>query len=1431
MANSVFDKYLREDETPVPTVASVVAPQGTSIFDAYLNEPEATMSIPQMQEEASVFDEYLRGTEPAVAPQEGQPSVFDEYLREPATEPSLAAQRQQEEARVGAGGLIQPPPTPTPVTLEPTEAEEEQSVASNIVKSFKAGQENWRISQAGHRAMMSLDFVELPAAVREFRRFADKAGQIPRGKNWFEKTAYTTAQAVPGIIQATKGGILPALGGAATAGLLGQIPPFTALPEEIVTVPFGLKWGFTAGSAYQWYKQGSGEIFLNTVNQGIDPNIAKQVAIPAGVMYAAAEFVFSIIPGMPALFRNNPVISGAIRKTALSLAKQYAKGIITESAEEFLQTSIQEFANNIAVAMHNTKGAGRLLEKIPVTRVLADAASSFIQSIGPSALLTAPGAAGVSIRGARTSAAMRTAGIPEGYTLSEAEEGRGYEIRDAENKIVDKGSTAGETIIKTAARLGAPEITEDVIGEIEDAVAEERIPEEVVVPPIEVPPTEVIGEPWIPESYYDWLQGAPEKAPEYPVTSEGLAQYKKDVAEPEPRSPIPEVRAEEDARVRLSEPIYPIPEGREVTPGERFQFEGNEYQVTEDGNRMFKVEPPPATPTVESEEAVSDVQDKAGLANEEQAINESTRTPRAYPSTDPAVRGIYAKYEDLEARTYERRLWRIVKEEAATQIEKRGGDDVVLKEMADGQIEDTDTGAMVGKDVFSSKAAVDCAYSDNPASINLLVSAMAHWTKVGRKIARALAARRDPKEGPSLRRTALMSMLSSLPDDVTTKWDKLDATQRQKAIDLQAERLQTVRAKMQKAGLDLRLITDDQLMDDVLFSAYLRQAQANRASRADKVYEYWRNSILSGILTNVVNAFGNLVMLGTEFVVQRPAEALFNSAARKSDAPTFESIGEMYRHILPSLSRAGANLIKAWSTEQPTTSGMKVEEHGVAIPGLLGRIVRVPQRAMLAVDEWFKTIIQDSTRADYAIREANKHGLTGTERDEFIQYSMSSPESEANQKAFEESLRLTWQSTGNQVAEVILGARRKSGGTGWIFKFLFPFVTTPTNIITTGLRKSPLGTISLLWKGLVTKGYKDQSDLMVRDTTEQILTYATLWTLYSLSAGDDEHDPWMTGSVSAEPLKRRFQYRNIPPQSVRIGNRWYSYARVEPFATIMTTTIDALDAWRRIKEGRTEGLPVDILHSLKANIRDKTFLQMLGDVLRAMEDDMRAWGIVQNFASSWMPNIVRQSLRASDPYVRDFRARQKGLEQTLTVLKQTGSKALPVSGLQPMPKYDYWGRPTSKETNMKLFGEPASDILYRMVVPLRAQMANTMTNFDRMIWNWNRAQTDKRDIWWPSLPRNTYKLHPRAKEERMTPDQYEKFLKRRGEIAFNIIRGRTFDFAKPKRYQIEQLRKAFRNATSRAKIEIMGDIRRTQAKKRREPVQLTRTRIKGMRIL
>ena len=431
---------------------------------------------------------------------------------------------------------------------------------------------------------------------------------------------------------------------------------------------------------------------------------------------------------------------------------------------------------------------------------------------------------------------------------------------------------------------------------------------------------------------------------------------------------------------------------------------------------------------------------------------------------------------------------------------------------------------------------------------------------------------------------------------------------------------------------------------------------------------------------------------------------------------------------------------------------------------------------------------------------------------------MENPNSEANQQAIEESLRLTWQNEPMQLGKIILGGRRSKGPTGWIFKYMFPFVTTPANIISTGLRKSPLGMLNMGFKGLVTGEYKKEGgeQMLLRDATEQVLAGAVLWSLYGLTAGDGDEPPRLTGSVSGLPSKRRFQYANLPPQSLRIGNRWFSYSRVEPLATILTTTVDLLNAWRLAKEGNTQGIADDLWQSIKSNVRDKTFLQSVGDIIRAVEDENRAIGLVQNFASSWMPNIVRQSLRATDPLIRDYRTQQRGWEKTKEILKQTGGMVLPVTGLQPPPRRDHWGKPASKDTDMAALGKPTSDIIWRLTVPVRAQRAITMNNIDRMIWNWNRAQTDRQYIWWPINPRNAYKLRPRDKDRPMTPEVYDRFQQMRGERAWQLLKNRRFNFNKPSEREIDIVRKMFSKATKDSKNKIVNELRQEERRKKKQ---------------
>jgi len=1868
MASPLIDDFLRERDG-VGGNATAVSPQPSGISSFLQERDTAAAPAPYQQEESSIssFLQERQNVQPVAQEQPGG-SAIDSFLQERQTSPSVASQQFKEQLNQKAGGLApqeQPQPQQAPQQAQPEQPEpyqptkqDESSFFQNLATKWKSGSRKWAIDQAAYDVAMSPNYTGLQKSLQELRKFNKEQASSPEGRNWFEKAAFGAAESLPGMVKSNIKGIPAALAGGGAALALGQAGPQIGLPEELVTVPLGLKWGLTAGSAHQWYKQGTGEMFLNMVDEGVAPDTAKRVAPTAGVMYAASEYLFSIIRGLPAVFKNNPVVSASIRKTAASLARQYAKGVISESSEEFLQQAIQEFASNIAKDMQTAKG-GAVLKKLPIADILQRAASAFVQSIGPSAILIAPGAVVQGGGDVRTANAMKSAGIPEGYQLVEGKDG--YEILNAEGKVEATGKRPADVIKKVQAQMsgGMPiapiaspenmtgriyeplertqaqskievikaemkatgkwtdeqidniELSERWDREVEFAELLEKITGKQVIitrnNPVnglttegrdtifvdersEQPMLAAIGhemnhafdgesfettgniteaadqimrnaiDPALLEAratesnttvdqawaeakgdiigqamttrefwqnverqspsllqrmyqqiakvigkfgkvfdnrykgegigqdtvglfqskdqmdaafkaasdvFYQWTQSAQakqqgftigqtkalatiakqnrsaepiagvevptgqqvgvmpktpkalpakrlfgEQAPDagnreaafanieravnettdrkelvamaravgikVPTSTKALKanlvkawqrQWEQEATPVEPAvetaKPISE--AKPPARVETEEiiiekpapkeelappPTTPLQKATEVarpveTPvvGEGVEFSvgssvrlgtnpqpftitevlkqsatekklGEQFYVIKNNKageeitserqdlKAIKLKPEAqkaVTSTtalnkrlrelgmdaksfknkkqkqaaIKRAEAKSKVKttsfeqtreyaktdvEKGNLdAGEEMAkkgeIELSERKRKgvgyvpAYAGTAQPVRQVQAKWRAFEAknrkvmtddeveRRSERRILKagdteiarhriaqIAKERnlkelpkaEAQAIMREHGMENVLKEFVGGKIPIDETTGAIAHKIFSTAETTRRATSDDENSRAVLMVAIANYGALKTKLARTFRGFRDRLQGPALRRQALNEMVSAISDGAMANWDKLSNEQKMELAQKEAKLATQHIAIMKKLGVDLSAITDEQLMDDELFSSWLRVIQSQRASKADKVYEYWRNSILSGPLTQIVNIVGNAAMMNWEFFVQRPAEALFNTVLKKKDGPTLESLSTMYKQILPSLVHANMNLVKAWSTEQAMTRGLKIEEKGVALGGKLGRGVRAPQRGMLAMDEWFKTIIQTATRADYAVREANKQGLTGTERDEFIRYSMENAGSEANMLAIEESLRLSWQNEPMQLGKIILGGRRTKGITGWIFKYMFPFVTTPSNIISTGLRKSPLGLLNMGFKSLITGEYKQAGGehMLLRDATEQVLAGAVLWSLYGLTAGDADDPPRLTGSVSGLPSKRRFQYANMPPQSLRIGDRWFSYSRVEPVATILTTTVDLLNAWRQAKGGNTQGVADDLWQSIKSNVRDKTFLQSVGDIIRAVEDENRAIGLVQNFASSWMPNIVRQSLRATDPLIRDYRTQQKGWEKTKEVLNQTGSMTLPVAGLQPPPRRDHWGKPASKDTDMAALGTPTSDLLWRLIVPVRAQKASTMNNIDRMIWNWNRAQKDRVNIWWPTNPRNSYKLYPNRDAQPMIPEVYSRFQKMRGDRAWQLLKNRQFNFSRPSEREMDIVRKMFSKATSDAKNKIVNELRQEERRKK-----------------
>jgi hypothetical protein len=151
----------------------------------------------------------------------------------------------------------------------------------------------------------------------------------------------------------------------------------------------------------------------------------------------------------------------------------------------------------------------------------------------------------------------------------------------------------------------------------------------------------------------------------------------------------------------------------------------------------------------------------------------------------------------------------------------------------------------------------------------------------------------------------------------------------------------------------------------------------------------------------------------------------------------------------------------------------------------------------------------------------------------------------------EQARNLTFTGQGGKLVQAVNLVKTQRG---WRYPmtFLFPFVKTPIQVLGTGLRKSPLGSLRMLKKG-ATGEYRGDAGraAMVKDGAEQVVAQALTWIALGLvTRRDEEGRRYVTGNrvPTLNPGERGMRQANEPAQSIRIGGTWYSYARLDPFA-------------------------------------------------------------------------------------------------------------------------------------------------------------------------------------------------------------------------------------------------------------------------------------------
>ena len=599
---------------------------------------------------------------------------------------------------------------------------------------------------------------------------------------------------------------------------------------------------------------------------------------------------------------------------------------------------------------------------------------------------------------------------------------------------------------------------------------------------------------------------------------------------------------------------------------------------------------------------------------------------------------------------------------------------------------------------------------------------------------------------------------------------------------------------LDETGVDIFKLPKDIADNRRKLDAVLRSELAARSSRGDQLYEFWINSILSGPATHVRNVVGNTLNTAYELGPKRAVEAAVNLAVRNPKGATFGEMREMWKHL--DWKTAWDRAVEAFDLEVLNPSGKYNDHAGVAIGGKKGRIIRIPGRLLRAADEFCKGLIAPVEAAAYAYREGRAQKLSGQELADFINTRINDGSSRASQWGELRARELAFQEEPGAAVRWLVSLKNSNSPAGKIARFIFPFVQAPGNLLRQGVRKSPLGAVSLLTVDLprAIRSREVTPEMMAR-AAEQLIAWSTLIALWSAQDDDDDERPLLTGSGAPYGSnERNFKANKFPPLSVRIGDRYYTYKFFEPLSSGLAVIANGLEAMRAKRPAEVK----KALVGMSGFIAEKSYLASVKELFEFFQDpEHSGTRFATNFAASWVPNAYRQAVNAFDGKVRDNRTRARGLKYFTDQFDIVTNSA---GFTRALPKLDYFGREVDKDA----YADSPAGPLMRLLSVQSAAPDRSMDQADRLLWNYNRRNPES--AYWPGLP--SYYLKQGDRTLYIEGEDYAAFARDAGQLAHKAIlseiRSGSLNVKNPGEEDIKRIKLLFTKARKTAKEKYKG---------------------------
>lgn len=444
------------------------------------------------------------------------------------------------------------------------------------------------------------------------------------------------------------------------------------------------------------------------------------------------------------------------------------------------------------------------------------------------------------------------------------------------------------------------------------------------------------------------------------------------------------------------------------------------------------------------------------------------------------------------------------------------------------------------------------------------------------------------------------------------------------------------------------------------------------ATTIEKVQEAWKAAILSGPQTHLANILGNAMKWVVEIPEATIAASLtaVNQAAKGNPlslaqwkARAFAPLYGLQHGAREALHVAA----EVWRWKGETLE--KADVYRVAIEGKKGEVIRLPFKLLQVEDALFRTVAERAESYKMAVDRVTKEGLhpeTIEGRERVVQYT-ARPELGLSEKAGLEAIAKVEQAGAEAVFSQRLGpnmeiAQRAMAGTP--LGFIVPFVRTPANLVSWAVQHTPgLNLLSGRWRADWAAGGEPQARAIAR---------VVIGTGLAMTAYELAKDGLLTGGGMFDKEERGTKTAAGWQQySIKVGDRYYSYQRIEPVAKVLGIAADLVEMMESKKlEPDDTGKAMLMLVAIFGNATvSTTYLSGLSNTIQATTDpDRYAQNFAEQYASSLVPKIIGQTVALADPHKREVDGVMDAIQSQLPFLRE-----------KLLPKRDVWGEPAKND--------------------------------------------------------------------------------------------------------------------------------------------------------